>query len=251
MKICIKKSVPVRLTLLLFGTATLGNAIAQATAPTYDTFANLTVGQQAVINFNGIGLNNIGPVAVSGSSDFTIALSATPRTTYSPPWDANYSGPPVANNGAGTYFAQPGVSPNAGGDNAGWNWNYAIVGNTTGYNFRLFADVDPATGTPASSYLDFTLALGTGAVGSSNQSTQDSQNLGFGAPTFYAFNPNASGEYHFSIRAFKNADNSLADEVAIRVTVVPEPEAYGLALAGMGVVLFAMRRRRGSVGASL
>jgi hypothetical protein len=28
------------------------------------------------------------------------------------------------------------------------------------------------------------------------------------------------------------------------VTVVPEPEAYGLALAGMGVVAFAMRRRR-------
>jgi hypothetical protein len=27
-------------------------------------------------------------------------------------------------------------------------------------------------------------------------------------------------------------------------TVVPEPEAYGLALAGMGVVAFAMRRRK-------
>lgn len=30
------------------------------------------------------------------------------------------------------------------------------------------------------------------------------------------------------------------------VTAVPEPEAYGLALAGMGVVAFAMRRRRQS-----
>lgn len=34
--------------------------------------------------------------------------------------------------------------------------------------------------------------------------------------------------------------------VGIRVSVVPEPEAYGLALAGMGVVGFAMRRRRGA-----
>ncbi|MBN8490384.1 MAG: FxDxF family PEP-CTERM protein [Burkholderiales bacterium] len=31
---------------------------------------------------------------------------------------------------------------------------------------------------------------------------------------------------------------------AVSVTAVPEPEAYGLALAGMGVVAFAMRRRR-------
>jgi hypothetical protein len=30
----------------------------------------------------------------------------------------------------------------------------------------------------------------------------------------------------------------------VSVTVVPEPEAYGLALAGMGVVAFAMRRRK-------
>ena len=31
---------------------------------------------------------------------------------------------------------------------------------------------------------------------------------------------------------------------AMTVAVVPEPEAYGLAMAGMGVVAFAMRRRR-------
>lgn len=31
---------------------------------------------------------------------------------------------------------------------------------------------------------------------------------------------------------------------SVSVTVVPEPEAYGLALAGMGVVAFAMRRQR-------
>lgn len=34
------------------------------------------------------------------------------------------------------------------------------------------------------------------------------------------------------------------DDMVIGVTVVPEPEAYGLALAGMGVVAFAMRRSR-------
>jgi len=36
-----------------------------------------------------------------------------------------------------------------------------------------------------------------------------------------------------------------AIEIA-NVAVVPEPEAYGLALAGLGVVGFAMRRRRKS-----
>lgn len=34
------------------------------------------------------------------------------------------------------------------------------------------------------------------------------------------------------------------DDFVIGVTAVPEPEAYGLALAGMGVVAFAMRRRK-------
>jgi hypothetical protein len=244
MRVRITSSELARFSLFLAGSVVGGSVVAQSTVPVYDSFANLTAGQQAVINFNGMGLNNIGPVATSGNGNFTLALSATPRTTSTPTWDANYTGPPVTHNGAGTYFAQTGVSPNAGSDNAGWNWNYAIVGNTTGHYFRLFADVDPAVATPASSYLNFTAALGAGAAGSSSQSTQNSQNLGFGAPAFYAFNPNSTGEYHFSIRAFKSADNSFVDEVAIRVTVVPEPEAYGLALAGMGVVGFAMLRRR-------
>lgn len=39
--------------------------------------------------------------------------------------------------------------------------------------------------------------------------------------------------------------SSTQDAIEIsNVTVVPEPEAYGLALAGMGIVAFSMRRRR-------
>lgn len=41
-------------------------------------------------------------------------------------------------------------------------------------------------------------------------------------------------------------NNGLSDgfDMAFHAMPVPEPEAYGLALAGMGVVAFAMRRRR-------
>jgi hypothetical protein len=46
-----------------------------------------------------------------------------------------------------------------------------------------------------------------------------------------------------TITSLSFASNINAFEVS-NVTVVPEPEAYGLALAGMGVVAFAMRRRR-------
>jgi hypothetical protein len=54
------------------------------------------------------------------------------------------------------------------------------------------------------------------------------------------------GDYISSIKFGSSglgAPGTNAIEIS-NVTVVPEPEAYGLALAGMGVVAFAMRRRR-------
>jgi hypothetical protein len=218
-------------------------AYAQSTAPTYNSFAMLSNAELAVINFGGTGISEYGPVALGGNSSFSMALAATPRVSGA------YVGPAVTNNGTGTYIAQIGESPAAGSNNATWNYNFAIVGNTSGLTFRLFADVDPGVGTTANQYLNVSLLLGAGAAGGSNQSTQDSQNLGFGDSVVfpgwpnYSFNPNVVGEYNFALLAY-DSQNSVVDEVAIRVTVVPEPEAYGMALAGMGVVGFAMFRRR-------
>lgn len=54
----------------------------------------------------------------------------------------------------------------------------------------------------------------------------------------------ATGETIQSITLGSATNNAI--EVSNVTTMVPEPEAYGLAMAGMGVVAFAMRRRRAS-----
>jgi hypothetical protein len=59
--------------------------------------------------------------------------------------------------------------------------------------------------------------------------------------TYVTFSTTIAGESINSI-AFSSTQNN-AIEIS-NVTVVPEPEAYGLALAGIGVVGFALRRRR-------
>lgn len=62
----------------------------------------------------------------------------------------------------------------------------------------------------------------------------DLTNSGLGASkmwTFYGLSNETKKQYYVSA-----------------VTVVPEPEAYGLALAGMGVVAFALRRKRATAG---
>gem|GEM_PF-7118886 len=62
----------------------------------------------------------------------------------------------------------------------------------------------------------------------------DLSNPGLGASkvwTFYGLSNETKKQYYVSA-----------------VTVVPEPEAYGLALAGMGVVAFALRRKQATAG---
>jgi len=221
-----------------------GAAMAAPISPTYDSFAALTAPELALINFGGTGISNAGPVALSSFASIAtsptsptvyLALSATPRVVQSPA----FTGPPLADNGAGTYFAQPVASPPSGGNNAGWNFNYAVIGDTRGLTFQFLMDPLPGAGTDEAQHADAAPLFITPFVGS-GQSSQGSQNLGFGA-AFPSFDPLVPGEYTFAIRAFNNS--TLVDEVAIRVSVVPEPEAYGLAFAGMGVVGFAMLRR--------
>lgn len=67
------------------------------------------------------------------------------------------------------------------------------------------------------------------------------------SPTFAIFSGGSSG-YKWVLGyddSGAGPDRDFDDMViGVNVAAVPEPEAYGLALAGMGVVAFAMRRRR-------
>lgn len=56
-----------------------------------------------------------------------------------------------------------------------------------------------------------------------------------------AFTPAVTGNY---VLSFQNDGNNNVGALLDNVNVVPEPEAYGLALAGMGVVAMALRRRQ-------
>lgn len=224
-------------------------------SPTYTTFADLNAAQIPVITFGGSGIGIASPVAITTfnsvaapATTVLLAMSATPRSANA----GAYVGPPVANNGAGTYFAQTGMSPGPAadpfGDNrAAWNFNYAVIGNTTGLTFELYADSNAGVASNVPLLVSVPGLTLNGSAGS-GQNTQGSQNLGF-APwdTPMTFNPNVHGEYTFSLRAFDNG--SLVGEVSMQVNVVPEPEAYGLALAGMAVVGFFGLRRKAALKA--
>jgi len=161
-------------------------------------------------------------------------------------------GPNLGNNGAGTYFANPGSD---GHGHALWNFDYYInvaTGSLSDYSFKLLYDFNPGVGTDESQ-------LGVWNFIPSGQTMQDSQNLGFGflSTTIYepiiippsgTFDPNANGEYSFALIASSLAGVEL-DRSAINVDVGQVPEPATLALFGLGLFGFAAVRRKSSKGA--
>lgn len=233
--------------------------------PVYDTFGPLTGA-----NFGGTGIPN-GSVAISsqfydGDNLITVAMNATAR----------YDNPVVTNNGAGTFYAGTGSNikgPGAGSLGALWNWNYYIkvegVGPTppspilTDYDITLYYDFNPAFDNLSASTLgkiNVTAALK--CYGSTASIAQGSENLLFGylasastcpvpgpnfgtalltpSVSFPTFNPNASGEYNFSIRVSREGWG--VESVAMDVQVVPVPAAAWLFGSALGLAGL-MRRR--------
>ena len=203
-----------------------------------------TFGPLTVATFSGTGIPNTA-VQVRTVRGNVLGLTATPR----------FNAPAVTNDGAGTFFALAGPSATQP-TWAGWNFGFYISPSTaaanTGTTFQLLYDFNPAVGNDQATH-------GVLSFGALTTVVQNSWNLGMGflanpatppvgfvtPPTgsFTPFNPNALGEYTFSLAAI-GQDGFEIGRSAINVSVVPEPGTYALMLAGLCGIGFLAHSRR-------
>jgi hypothetical protein len=219
-----KTKLSLSLSVLSLLTASLVSAA--TIAPGYDSF-----GTMPAATFGGTGIPNTSVAATTianGGDTITLGLTATPR--YPNPT----IGSPLPDNGAGTFFTDPGVGLSA--PRANWNFDYyinvaqATVGAAV-YNIRLVYTNNTTGAVNAINFAPFTTS---GTV-------QDSQNLSFaffGAPLL--FDANAIAQYGFQLEAYDAANPSvLLGRSAINVNVgVPDavPDS-GTTLAMLGLAL--------------
>jgi len=229
----VKKNMKKQIIALLV-TGLLAGSVAFATpiAPSYGTFVNLP---GATYGGSGIPTD---PSAIrsiaNGGNTITLALTAHNR----------YSNPPLVNNGAGTFFATPGINDGLEGQSLGPTWNFglyielaAAIGNTEVYNYALrYGNNTTDTFT--------TLPI---PGGSSSGIFQDSWNLTMPFLNTIAYNPNAPAQYAFELQAFNSA-GALLGTSAINVNVAGVPDASStglLSILGLAaIIVFARMQRR-------
>jgi hypothetical protein len=235
------------LRVLLILALSAGIAHAGSIDPTYDTFGTLSGA-----TFGGTGIPNDAVAITSitdGSATLTLGLTAHGR----------HDNPAVGNDGAGTFFAQPGSNVKGGLLGALWNFAFYIdLGSNdfADYGVQLLYDFGPAADTDESDLgvLDFNALIATSFDPGTISKVEGSENLLFGylangslpfitVPTPSSFSPYASGEYSFALVATDLAGNELG-RAAINVNVAPLPSAAAAGLALLGTLAILRRRRR-------
>lgn len=227
----------------------LAGMTANATVTTY--FGSLP---QATFGGTGIPNNAVEVTTITdGQNTITLGLEAMRRYGPALPNDGNNPLP--------TYYAAPGLSSPGTPPGATWNFNTYVGitggGNLGTYTFILEYALTPS-GTPFTTPTGWiNLNNAVCAAGGSPTLTvvQDSENLNFGifgtsVPGIISappgpFNPNATGNYTFVLKAFKTG-NVLLGQSEIDVQVVPEPTtmiAGALLLLPFGLSAFRSLRK--------
>lgn len=217
-----------------------GAALATPVTPTFDSFGSLPGA-----TFGGSGIPNDAVAVTRISYDnatITLGLTAVQR----------YQNPALTNNGAGIFHAAPGANTGLDGANPahalGATWNFAFYVSIDGGTFRdfdfdLFYDMDAGANTDFSQLGRIQLDR---FVPATTTLAQDSQNLMFGflagnpaltgvTPPSASFDPLASGEYGFVLRA-RVADGAVLGQSAILVNVNDVPEPASLVLAALALL---------------
>jgi hypothetical protein len=214
-------------------------AFATPVTPTYTTFGPLNGAE-----WGGTGNPN-DPVAITTikNGDFTVTLGLAAQQRY--------FNPPLANDGAGTYFATPGANQGGPGNPSsflGSTWNFDFYFDATGgsYTYKLFY------GTASSLVSVDPTKIGDNGSTPHNGG-QNSENLLFPAwgtsgsfvLNTLPFDPNANATYIFELVAY-NAAGTQVGETAINVQVGSVPDIASTAgLLGLGIVglMFVNSRR--------
>lgn len=124
----------------------------------------------------------------------------------------------------------------------GWEWNYWVeIGGGSAKQIGFgggIGDANASTPPPRNGDNGGVPAVGGETAGN----YKSTAGAAFATAPTYSFSLAAGQSAKLYWRDDIWTDN--AGGISVNVAVVPEPEAYGLALAGMGVVAFALRRRR-------
>lgn len=213
----------------------VGAASAAPITPAFETFGTL-----AGATFGGAGIPNTAVAIDTVETRIILGLTAHQR----------FVGPNLANNGAGIFTANAGVSgvaPSPADPHALWNFAFYIGGSAINdLSFELRYDFNPGAGTDSAAHGVVSIPAGLLVA-----TTQDSWNLGMDfltngipgvTPPGGAFDPNAAGQYTFSLAAYNNSIELAYTAIQVNVNRVPEPGM--LALAGVALVGAGVARRR-------